>query len=91
MDGIEDYDNWSVPCDWESLFTQNFVFVGWDWKRNQRTEDVRASWDLEAASVDASIHLSLHPSQHELLETRLFLRDWLRDKVPTAQIPKLLE
>ena len=91
MDGIEDYDNWSVPYDWESLFAQNFVFVGWNWKRNQRTEDIRASWDLEAASVDASIHLSLHPSQHELLEARLFLRDWLRDKVPAAQILKLLE
>lgn len=91
MDGIEDYDNWSVPCEWESLFMRNFVFVGWNWKRNQRTEKIRASWNLESASVSCEIRFTLHPSQHELLEARLFLRDWLRGKVHDRQIAGLLE
>ena len=91
MDGIEDYDNWSVPCDWETLFTRNFVFIGWTWKRNERTEDMRCSWDLEAASVSGKVNLTLAPSQHQQLEARLFLRDWLRGKVPQSQIAKLLE
>ena len=91
MDGIEDYDIWSIPCDWESLFMRSFVFAGWDWNRNERTEDIRASWDLKPANVATNIQLTLAPSQHQQLEARLFLRDWLRGKVPESRIAKLLE
>ena len=50
MDGIEDPDNWSVPAIWKPLLVQNFVFAGWTWERNERTEDIRASWELKTHS-----------------------------------------
>ena len=65
--------------------------LGWDWNRNERTEDIRASWDLKPANVATNIQLTLAPSQHQQLEARLFLRDWLRGKAPESRIAKLLE
>ena len=41
--------------------------------------------------ITIQTQLTLHPSQHQQLEARLYLRDWLRGKVPAAQIAKLLE
>ncbi len=92
MDGIDESDFWSMPVDWEPIFIQNFVPVGWDWEcSNEDEKEQRSSWKVESHFFSTPIRLMLTPSQHELLEARSFLRNWLVGKVPTHQIKNLLE
>ncbi len=93
MDGVEvDAEGWLLPPAWRELFARNFVFTGWNWSRRHRhPENLRSGWKIKPSILSANIHLPLQPSEHELLEARLFLRDWLRGKVPASQIAKLLE
>ncbi len=88
----EDGENWVLPIAWRALFRQHFVYVGWLWKKlENKDSSKRVGWQVQSLQTSAGIQLNLHPSQHELLEARLFLRDWLRDKVPAEQIARLLE
>ena len=91
MDGVEDGGGWLLPPAWREIFTRNFVYVGWSWSRRSRhPENLRSGWKVKPSVISANIRLSLHPSQHELLEARLFLRDWLRGKVTDDEIESLL-
>ena len=92
MDGVEDGGGWRLPSAWRELFTRSFVYTGWSWsRRNKQPENLRSGWKVKPSVISANIQLTLHPSQHQQLEARLFLRDWLRDKVSAEQIAKLLE
>ena len=94
MEGIddEDHDVWSPPDRWKSVILRNFVLVGWEWESfEKRDQNLRNAWRIADRIKGCQIQLTLQPSQHQQLEARLYLRDWLRGKVPDAHIAKLLE
>lgn len=73
------------------LMESHFVLVGLHWKKachrpkNPWGERWRGRFETVAPEVKLSAQIESSLSAHDVLEARLELRDWLRDKVSTRQ------
>lgn len=81
-----------MPSKWRELLTPFLARDGLEWKRNTAfPADVRAGWEVFVPTLGFSPEHAPDISMHEKLESVLFLREWLQDKVAKEQIETLLQ
>lgn len=74
---------------WAALVAKHNYAVGLQWHYNDKGDaERRQNWWCQTPIFDLDVPLPFadSPSHHEQLEALLFLRRWLRDKVPASDI-----